>query len=147
MYSQVRRAASATLSGLLKVVDESRKEAFLSEVLKQSGSLFKKRKKGPAPPEATPASLAQLLAKVEGLRALLQSAPYDCPRWLNLALTALVTAANKEVAAEVKKEAVKAVMEWKRTHEQDSVAALKSQMDEDDYLEFQSIGGSSSYFV
>lgn len=48
---------------------------------------------------------------------------------------------------DVKREAVKAVMEWRRTHEQDSIEELKRLVDSDDYLEFMSIGGSSSYFV
>jgi hypothetical protein len=88
------------------------------------------------------------LSLIEGLRALIASAPYDCPPWLPLALTSLTCAATKEtVAAEVKREAVKAVMEWRRTHEQDSLEELKRLMGSDDYLEFMGIGGSSSYFV
>ena len=78
----------------------------------------------------------------------MQSSPYDCPQWLPLALTSLASAATKEtIAVEVKKEAVKAIMEWRRTHEQDSMEVLKKLMDSEDYLEFISIGGSSSYFV
>ena len=60
----------------------------------------------------------------QGLKAFLLSSPYDCPPWAPEVLMALVPAAGggRQPAA-VRSEAAQALSEFKRTHEQVSLAA------------------------
>ena len=76
------------------------------------------------------------------------STPYDCPSWTPEVLMALVpAAAGGRQAAAVRSEASAALSEFKRTHERDSLDALKELMGPDDWESLQAVTSSASYFA
>ncbi len=74
--------------------------------------------------------------------------PYDCPAWMPEVLMALVPAAGARQAAAVRSEASAALSEFKRTHEQDVLERLRSEMmGPDDWDALQAVTSAASYFA
>ncbi|KAF5831468.1 hypothetical protein DUNSADRAFT_13108 [Dunaliella salina] len=85
---------------------------------------------------------------MQGLKAFLLSSPYDCPPWMPRVLMALVrcaSAASQE--ASLRSAAAKALSEFKRTHEADSMEALKAMMDSDEWESMLQVTSPASYFT
>lgn len=75
------------------------------------------------------------------------SSPYDTPAWMPEVLMALVPGAGSRQPAAVRSEASLALSEFKRTHEADSLEALRTRMGEDDWDSLQAVTSSASYFA
>lgn len=84
---------------------------------------------------------------LQGLKAFLMSSPYDTPAWMPEVLMALVPGAGSRQPAAVRSEASLALSEFKRTHEADSLEALRARMGEDDWDSLQAVTSSASYFA
>ncbi|KAL6755813.1 hypothetical protein V8C86DRAFT_3137313 [Haematococcus lacustris] len=160
---EVRSIASATLSGMLRGLQPAAAQALRSALSSRALQLFSARRGVKRQADAgtllpgggggpLPGAASLVLEKhgvVQGLKAFLQSVPYDCPPWLPavlLALLAPASAAHSSLEAAVRGEAAKALSEFKRTHEQDSLAALRAMMDPDDWDQLQQTTSSATYF-
>lgn len=153
---EVRAIAMATLAGMIKGLPAPDVDQLRAQVLSQARQLLVpsgRRTRGGKPKEgdgtAATATADTLMkqAAVLGLKAFLMSSPYDCPAWMPEVLMALVPAAGTWQAAAVRSEASVALSEFKRTHEQDSMDALKAVMGPDDWESLQAVTSSASYFA
>lgn len=91
-------------------------------------------------------SLAEAQAVVQGLKAFVLSSPYDVPPWMPEVLVALVAAANNRNPL-VRRDASKALSEFKRTHEEDATEQLKQMLGEEQWEALTQVTSSASYFV
>jgi len=156
---EVRAIAGATLSGMLRGMTDGEAAALRHRLCADARRLFSRARGSKAASAAggsaggADASGATLEKQgvVQGLKAYLQSSPYDCPAWMPEVLMALVVPASAShshsgVEAAVRSAASKALSDFKRTHEQDSLAALRALMAPDDWDSLQQCTASASYF-
>ncbi|KAF8058035.1 proteasome activator subunit 4 [Scenedesmus sp. PABB004] len=159
---EVRALAAATLSGLIKALPAHEIDALRGALLRRVSALFAppggaaaRRSGGGAPrgvpvvaaaAQAGPAFLAEAQAVVQGLKAFVLSSPYDVPPWMPEVLMALVGAANARSPL-VRRDAAKALSEFKRTHEEDALDALRAALGEADWEALAQVSNSASYFV
>ncbi|WIA33391.1 hypothetical protein OEZ86_006527 [Tetradesmus obliquus] len=93
-----------------------------------------------------PVFLAEAQAVVQGLKAFVLSSPYDVPGWMPEVLLALVAAANSRNPL-VRRDASKALSEFKRTHEEDALEQLRALLGEERWEALAQVTSSASYFV
>lgn len=155
--AEVRQAAVATLSGLIKGLAPAAQAALRRRLLDRAKAIFGRRTTRPVkpvsglpalpqPPSSAAADLAVKQGTLGGLKALVMSSPYDCPEWMDAVLMALVAAAGDSTAV-LRSEVSKVVSEFKRTHEQDSLDELRSRLDADQWDALQQVGNQSTYFT
>ncbi|EFJ46866.1 hypothetical protein VOLCADRAFT_105328 [Volvox carteri f. nagariensis] len=159
--AEVRTLAAATLSGLLRGTAPEDVTALRNRLLEKAAALFgggggsRRRRGGDAGPAAAAAAASspqqlqlEKLGCVAGLSALLMSCPYDVPAWLPPVLMALVRAAGgAERDGAIRGEAGRALGEFRRTHEPESLEDLRAKMDPDDWDSFTQATGTASYFA
>ena len=130
--AEVRAVAAATLSGMVRGMPPRDARALRERLVAEARALFgpgpaggraKRRAPGaqqaaPEAPSAAADAAARQHACVQGLNALVMSAPYDLPLWMPPVLMALAAAAGAPAAgAQVRRAAAKALSEFRRTHE------------------------------
>jgi proteasome activator subunit 4 len=153
--AEVRAAATATLAGMIKGMPDAEADALRVQVLARARDLLGGKRRAGAPgggggggdPGGAAAALLPKHGAVLGLKAFLMSAPYDVHAWTPSVLLALVPGAGSRQPAAVRAEASQALAEFKRTHEQDSLALLRADMGADDWESFQAVTSSASYFA
>ncbi|KAL6772361.1 hypothetical protein ACKKBG_A29920 [Auxenochlorella protothecoides x Auxenochlorella symbiontica] len=154
---EVRDLAAATLSGLLKGMEESKtaslRAAFLADVerLLPAKRGRKRMVPGPLPPlpgtaAAAPGpSLARRHAAVQGLRAFVLSSPYDVPAWLPGVLMALVRLAGEP--APIRVTVTKTLAEFRRTHEEAGLSEVRDQLTSEQWEAIRDVAHPAPYFV
>ncbi|KFM25207.1 Proteasome activator complex subunit 4 [Auxenochlorella protothecoides] len=161
---EVRDLAAATLSGLLKGMEESKtaslRAAFLADVerLLPAKRGRKRMVPGPLPPlpgtaAAAPGpSLARRHAAVQGLRAFVLSSPYDVPAWLPGVLMALVRLAGepapiRRVFTTEGVTVTKTLAEFRRTHEEAGLSEVRDQLTSEQWEAIRDVAHPAPYFV
>ncbi len=66
---------------------------------------------------------------------------------MSLPLTHAAAAAAAAIATQVRRDASKALSEFKRTHEEDATEALKQMLGEEQWEALTQVTSSASYFV
>eukprot|EP00878_Enallax_costatus_P008919 GHUV01009325.1.p1 GENE.GHUV01009325.1~~GHUV01009325.1.p1 ORF type:complete len:859 (+),score=405.44 GHUV01009325.1:948-3524(+) len=167
---EVRSLSAATLSGIIKALPAHENDILRQQIISQVDKLFATSAKGRngskrravAGPVAAAASvsgvaapaqqqqgamfLSEAQAVVQGLKAFVLSSPYDVPDWMPEVLMALVGAANSRNPL-VRRDASKALSEFKRTHEEDALDQLKGMLAEEQWEALTQVTSSASYFV
>lgn len=143
--AEVRDVAASTLSGLVRGMSGQEAADLRSRFLASAAQLWGGRQRR-GDGQAVEGGLQAQHGCLQGLRSFLLSSPYDCPDWTPAVLLALVRAADSR-AAEVRAAASRAVSEFKRTHEQDSLQRLRDIMEPDQWDSVQQLTSQASYFV
>lgn len=147
---EVAALAAATLAGMLKGMAPAEAAGLRAKLLDRAAALFGSRRRrrtgaAAAPPAAPP--ISEQTACVQGLKAFVLSAPYDCPPWMGKVLLALASAAGAGAPPSVRREAAAVLSEFRRTHEQDAMGVLREQLEEDEWDAVAHVTSGASYFV
>jgi hypothetical protein len=174
---EVAALATNTLSGIIKAAPPADNDSLRAGLMAQVPRLFVAPGKGRAGsgralpsaggalaagpgttqgtqlPAATSQQQPQLadaqqqqLAVIRGLKAFVLSSPYDVPLWMADVLMALVAAANSKNPL-VRRDASKALAEFKRTHEEDALEQLRTLLGEERWEALSQVTSSATYFV
>jgi hypothetical protein len=160
--AEVRAVASGTLSGMLRGRRGERAASALREALARravalwgggagggssggGGGGLAAAASGRPPLGPTSSLEQQQQAVVQGLKALLLSAPYEVPIWAGQVLGALARGAgSRRAPAAVKREAAAALAEFRRTHDADECRQV---LGEEAWESVVSVSAQSSYFA
>lgn len=155
---EVRSLAAATLSGTIKALPRGEVDALRAALLFRTAVLFgghagdRRGQRHAAAAAGSTGSrdgdtaMADASAAVQGLKAFVLSSPYDVPPWMPDVLMGLVAAAGRGSPL-VRRDASKALGEFKRTHEQDALETLRDMLGEERWEALSQVTSSASYFV
>eukprot|EP00879_Flechtneria_rotunda_P001404 GHRR01001556.1.p1 GENE.GHRR01001556.1~~GHRR01001556.1.p1 ORF type:complete len:449 (+),score=237.30 GHRR01001556.1:144-1349(+) len=155
---EVRSLAAATLSGIIKALPVHEIDTLRGQLVSQVHLLFSSQTGAAAKrhnaavagaagqQQQGAAFLAEAQAVVQGLKAFVLSSPYDVPSWMPEVLMALMAAANSRNPL-VRRDASKALSEFKRTHEEDALEQLRVMLREEQWEALTQVTSSATYFV